>query len=357
MEAEVYTEKLEKARNGKVRMKKNVMYAVFTVIIILAGIYFVPKFIYSMHHETTDNAFVKGTVVPVSPMVKGKIAQVFIDDNMKVKKGDKLFELDKAEYEIALSKAQEDLSAAEAQIARIDAGMAQAKDGINQAQSLYEKSQTEDAFAAKEKNRYAALASDNLVSKSSYDSVKAKADETSAQVKASSASVDIAVSSLKTLQADRKTAEFKAQSALQAVNQAKLDLSRTTVYAPADGRIGQNNVKVGRYVLPGQTVISLVDDTNLWIEANYKETQMENIRQGQTVEIKIDAFPKAKVTGHVDSIQPGTGSAFSLLPAENATGNFVKVVQRVPVKILVDKIEGDALLVPGLSVEPSVKVK
>lgn len=358
MDAKQYTEKLEQRRKAPIKMKLFVMYGAFAAILIGSAAYFVPKMIFAMHHETTDNAFVKGTVVPISPMVKGKIAKVYITDNMVVKKGQKLFELEQDEYKIALSKAQEDLSAALAQIARIDASKAEAVSSISQASSAYDKAKTQDVFAAKERARYASLMTDNLVSRNSYDSIKAQADEAASDLKTAASSIDIAKSSLTTLAADRKTAEYKASSAQQAVNQAKLDLARTVIYAPSDGRVGQNNVKTGRYVQPGQTVISLVNDNDIWIEANYKETQMEHITKGQTVEIKIDAFPNAKITGHVDSIQPGTGSAFSLLPAENATGNFVKVVQRIPVKIIVDSIKGENVsLVPGLSVEPSIKVK
>lgn len=358
MDAKQYTEKMENARNRPIKAKLFIMYAAFAVIIAGSAAYFGPKLYYAMHHETTDNAFVKGTVVPVSTMVKGTIAKVYVTDNMQVKKGQKLFVLDQDEYKIALAKAQEDLSGALAQIARIDATKAQTENTIQQAQAMYAKAKTEDAFAAREKARYATLAADNLVSRNSYDSVKSRADETAAETSAASSSVDIARSSLNTLAADRKAAEFKASAAQQAVKQAQLDLSRTVVYAPSNGRIGQNNVKAGRYVQPGQTVISLVNDSDIWIEANYKETQMEHIRQGEPVEIKVDAFPNAKITGHVDSIQPGTGSAFSLLPAENATGNFVKVVQRVPVKIIVDSVKGEkVVLVPGLSVEPSIKTR
>lgn len=357
MDAEKYTDTLKKAQQKPASRKKFIFYMIFLGILAAAAVYLTPKVIHAMHYETTDNAYIKGSLIPISAMVRGTISAVYIKDNMRVKQGDKLFELDREEYEIALSQIRNELSAAEAEIARIDAAAEQAANSIRQAQSMLAKAKTEDAFTKSENSRYSGLAKENLVSKSYYDSIKAKADETAAQLRASSVSVDIAESALKTLQASRKTAEFKADSARQAVKKAELDLERTVIYAPSDGRIGQNNVKVGRYVQPGQTVISLVNDTDVWIEANYKETQMDKIRPGQKVVIKIDAFPRAKVTGHVDSIQPGTGSSFSLLPAENATGNFVKVVQRVPVRIVVDSIDDNTPLIPGLSVEPSIKIK
>lgn len=355
MNAEEYSKKLEAQAKRPAKKKKTILYAALTIIAVLLLIHYTPKLVYAMHHETTDNAFVKGDMVPVSPQVKGRISKVNIEDNMQVKKGDILFEIESSDYAIALAKSREELAAAQAQIAAIDASAAQARENINQAQALRNKAQSERNFADKEQQRYARLVSENLVSKNSYDSVNAKADETAAQSAAADASVKIALANLATIEANRKAAEFKAASAQQAVNAAELDLERTIIRAPRDGRIGQNNVKVGRFVQPGQTVISLVGSEKLWIEANFKETQLNHIRVGQKVEIKADAYPDMKIDGHVDSIQPGTGSAFSLLPAENATGNFVKVVQRVPVKILID---GDAgLLVPGLSVEPSVKIK
>ncbi|MGE4318657.1 MAG: HlyD family secretion protein [Deferribacterales bacterium] len=356
MDAEKYSEKFEEKRQKPIRRKKTVLYAGLTAAVILLAVYALPKIMFNIHHESTDNAFVKGDVVPIAPMVKGKVAKVYIEDNMKVKKGDKLFELDTAEYEIALDQRKEELSAAMAQIARIDAAISQAEQSVNQSRSLLEKASTEDDFAKKEMNRYGRLADENLVSRNFYDSVKAKADESRAQKRASASSVDIALATLTTLRADRKTAEFKANASLQAVRAAELDLERTSVYAPSDGLIGQNNVKEGRYIMPGQTVISMVSYDKLWVEANFKETQLEDIRIGQSVRIKADAFPSVKIAGHVDSIQPGTGSSFSLLPAENATGNFVKVVQRVPVKIILDSIDSaDISLIPGLSVIASVK--
>lgn len=355
MNAEEYTKKLEEQVKKPVRNKKIILYVVLGVITAVLLIHYTPKVVYAMHHESTDNAFVKGDMVPVSPQVKGRIAKVNIEDNMAVKAGDVLFELENEDYTIAFNRAQEELSAALAQIAAIDAAMAQTQQSAEQAKSLLNKAQTEKNFADKEQQRYARLVSENLVSKNFYDSVKAKADETAAQAMAAEASVKIALAGLSAAEANRKTAEFKAASAEQSVKAAKLDLERTIIRAPRNGRIGQNNVKVGRYVQPGQTVISLVGSDKLWIEANFKETQLNHIRVGQTVEIKADAYPDMTINGHVESIQPGTGSAFSLLPAENATGNFVKVVQRVPVKIAIDgKPE---LLVPGLSVVPSVKVK
>ena len=355
MNAKEYSERLEKQVMKPVKKKKLILYAAITGIAALLLIHYTPKLVYAMHHETTDNAFVKGDMVPVSPQVKGRISKVYIEDNMQVKAGDILFEIEKADYEIALAKSREELSAAEAQIAAINASAAQTEQSVKQAQSLLAKAQTEKNFADREQQRYARLVSENLVSKSFYDSVKAKSDETTSQVAAAEASVKMASASLSAIEANRKAAEYKAASAQQAVKAAELDLERTVIRAPRSGRIGQNNVKIGRFVQPGQTVISLVGSEKLWIEANFKETQLNHIRVGQPVEIKADAFPDMKINGHVDSIQPGTGSAFSLLPAENATGNFVKVVQRVPVKILIDGDPG--LLVPGLSVEPSVKIK
>lgn len=357
MDAEQYTKELKEAKERPARRKRRLIPLILVISVIALGAYVTPKVIHAMHYETTDNAYVKGSLIPVSPLVRGKISAVYIKDNMDVKAGAKMFEIDKDDYKIALSRANDELDAANAEIAKTDAAIEQAANSIKQARSLLAKAVTADRFAAKERKRYSALAKENLVSVSYYDSIKAKADETRAQVSAASESVKIAESQLKTLQASRKTAEYKASAAAQAVKKAELDLQRTVIYAPCDGHIGQNNVKVGRFVQPGQTVISFVKGSDIWIEANFKETQMTHIRKGEEVEIKVDAFPGAKITGHVDSIQPGTGASFALLPPENATGNFVKVVQRVPVKIAVDSVSDGAVLIPGLSVEPSVKIK
>jgi membrane fusion protein (multidrug efflux system) len=186
--------------------------------------------------------------------------------------------------------------------------------------------------------------------------MKSRWQVTVARRQAAAAAVDEAEAGLKALKAKSTTQSFRIKEAQSAKNLAERDLSRTMVTAPISGRIAMKNVNPGKYVMPGQSLLAIVKD-DIWIIANFKETQITKMTVGQPVEIKVDAYPSVKFSGHIDSLQPGTGSVFSLLPPENATGNFVKVVQRVPVKIIIDsKFDPQHPLWPGLSVVPIVDV-
>jgi membrane fusion protein (multidrug efflux system) len=351
-------EQQEKTVNKQVKRKKVIFYSAVIVLLAVSALYSVPRVVYAMQHESTDNAYIKGTVIPVSPEIKGRVKSVYIRDNMLVKKGDLLFEIDKDDYLLALSRSRQDYEAALAEEEKTLSLINEAEKSIGQAEAALAKSRTEAAFASREAERYKTLVMENLVSKNSYDSLKSAAEEAGSGVKVAQASLEMAKAAMESLEADKKVREYKTASAAEHVKQAELDLQRTAVKSPVDGRIGQNNAKVGRFIQAGQTVVAIVDDSDIWVEANYKETQVKHIRTGQPVEIKVDAFPGKIFSGHVDSFQPGTGAAFSLLPPENASGNFVKVVQRVPVKILLDGEESDKdKLVIGLSVVPSVRIE
>jgi membrane fusion protein (multidrug efflux system) len=249
-------------------------------------------------YEETDDAFIDAHVAPMSSKVSGYVIAVPVDDNQPVKKGDLLVELDAADYQVAAARARAELAAAEAQArqARQDAA------------------------------RYAQLLAREQVSQQTADKA------------ASDAAVDAA----------------KADTARQRLAEAELQLSYTRITAPQDGRVARRSVEVQSYVQPGQPLMAVVPD-QVYVTANFKETQLTRMRPGQPAEIRVDAFPGHRFKGHVDSVQPGTGARFSLLPPENATGNFVKVVQRVPVKIVFD--EPTTNLAPGMSVVPSVKVR
>ncbi len=215
---------------------------------------------------------------------------------------------------------------------------------------------SEEDLAQKEVQRYDRLLKKDAVSQNQYDQMKSRWQVTVAHRQAATAAIDEAEAALKAIKAKSATQSFKIKEAQSSKNLADRDLTRTVVIAPISGRIAMKNVNPGKYVMPGQTLLSIVKD-DIWIIANFKETQITKMTVGQPVEISVDAYPAIKFSGHVDSLQPGTGSVFSLLPPENATGNFVKVVQRVPVKIVIDsKFDPQHPLWPGLSVVPSVDV-
>jgi membrane fusion protein (multidrug efflux system) len=255
----------------------------------------------SFSRESTDDAFIDGHVVAISPKVSGHVAKVHITDNQAVEEGDALFDIDDRDYVVRCDLARADLKAAQVE--------------VEQAQTDFE--------------RYQKLRATGDISDQRYDEAAFRL----------------------------QTAQAKSDAAQARLKQAELDLSYTKVTAPVTGRIAQKNVEPGSFVQVGQALVAIVAPQR-WVTANFKETQLTHMRPGQKATIKIDAYPSMVLSGHVDSIQQGTGSRFSLLPAENATGNFIKVVQRVPVKIVFDTRPKDLEDVPlGLSVIPTVTVR
>jgi len=252
---------------------------------------------YAQGHESTDDAAIETHVIPISAKVSGQIQTISVEDNQHVEKGAPLVEIDPRDYQVKLDQARAELSAAKADAQRAEV----------------------DAERARQ-----LLAQDDI-SRQAYD--KAVADSEVLKAKA--------------LLADKKAAA------------AELDLSYTRITAPEAGKVTKKNAEQRAYVQVGQPLLAIVMD-EVWIIANFKETQLTRMRPGQKVTIEVDAFPNREFKGHIDSIQSGTGARFSLLPAENATGNFVKVVQRVPVKIVFDEPVTDLGLVPGMSVVPTV---
>ena len=332
--------------------------ATVVVGLLAAGFYLVPKLRYAQTHESTDDAYVRGTVVPISLQLKGRIAELYVTDNQQVAAGAPLLRLDPAEYQLALQQRQQELAADQAEERRLAAALDEAKQASLEARAELRSARSTAAFAAREQQRYAALVKIQVVAKRQYEQVANQADQAQAKAAAAEAACQRAEAAISALRAEQDSWRFKIKAATRAVELAQLDLDRTLLTAPAAGRVAKKSAEVGKFVNPGQTVLTLVDDSRLWIEANYKETQIGRIRPGQPVEVRIDAYPGALFHGRVDSLQPGTGSAFALLPAENATGNFVKVVQRVPVKIVLDGSGQPAdPLWPGLSVVPSVTVQ
>jgi len=256
---------------------------------------------YAVAHESTDDAFIEGHVIPISSRVASHVAHVLVDDNQHVNTGDLLVELDPRDFQAQVAQARANLAAAQAEAVR----------------------------ARADARRYEELLRDQAVSRQDVDAAVAKDQAAAAQI-----------------------AQLEA-----ALREAELNLSYARIVAPETGRVTRKSVEPGSYVQVGQTLFSIVPD-RLWVVANFKESQLRYMRPGQPAEIVVDAYPDHVLRGHVDSIQRGSGARFSLLPPENATGNYVKVVQRVPVKIVFDQAPDPARpLGPGMSVEPTVRVK
>lgn len=302
----------------------------------------------------TDNAYVRGDVTSLAPKVAGYVMTVEVEDNQTVRVGDVLFRIDDRDYRARLAQALANLDAARARLADVDAETRLQHVLIRQAEAQRRSAMAEMTLAAKAYDRRRELIRGNAVSQANLDESDAARLKAEAGVSAASAAVDAQQQRLAVLAAQRDAAAAAVAQAEAARDLARIDLESTVVRAPVGGVIGNRQVRVGRLVTPGASLLDIVPVDEVWVVANYKETQLEHIRPGQRARVTVDSYPDGTLDGVVDSLAPGSGSAFSLLPADNATGNFVRVVQRVPVKI---RLVGNRLpgrLVPGLSVRVEI---
>jgi membrane fusion protein (multidrug efflux system) len=324
----------------------------------------------SFTHESTDDAFLDAHIVAVAPRVAGQVKAVHIQENQNVAKGDLLVELDPGDFDVKLAQknaavagADANLNAAKAGVALVKARLETAKATERQEQANADASRAKSQRAQADLERNKTLRQTGVVSQEEFDRVRAEADWAAADLRAAEQKASAATSQLAEAHAQIGVAETVLEGTATRTKQARtdeqaaeLDLSYTKLAAPSDGRVTRKAVEPGAYVQIGQSLMAIVP-TNLWVSANFKETQLTRMRAGQPVEIHLDAYPDKPLRGHVDSFMAGSGARFSLLPPENAVGNFVKVVQRVPVKILFDEPVDPALsLGPGMSVLPSVRI-
>ncbi len=306
-------------------------------------------------YETTDDAFIDARFFTVSPQVAGYIEDVPVTDNEEVKAGATLAVIDNRIYEAALASAEAALGQAEAAIPNIDAQTAAQQAQITQAQAQIQDAEAALKFAEQQNNRAQQLVRTGAGTVQTAQQTHSQLLEAQATTDRAKAALVAAQKQLAALHAQRVSAEASVKQARAVRNQARLNVGYTVVKADQAGRVTELTAAKGQYVQAGQSLMVIVPQP-VWVTANFRETQISYMHQGQPVDIHVDAYPNRAFKGHVDSIQSGSGTAFSLLPAENATGNFVKVVQRVPVKIDFDKTP-DVILGPGMSVEPWVRLK
>ena len=311
-----------------------------------------------MAFESTDDAFIAGHVAQVSPRVAGRVLEVLVTDNQRIKAGDVLVTLDPAPFQVKEDQAKANLREAGQRLEEAHSQLSAQQALAEQSKADVAQAQAQAANAATDLARYNRLVASGAVSKQARDNANTLA-RTSAAALLAAQKRSAAAQAQATLAATQiKTAEAVVAKNRAALDQASLDLAYTEVKAGVSGRVTVKSVEPGDYVQAGQTVLNLVQD-DIWIVANFKETQLTRMRAGQPVTVTVDAYPDHEFTGHVDSIQAGTGAAFSLLPPQNASGNYVKVVQRVPVKIVLDALPKDSglTLAPGMSVVPNVQVR
>ncbi|MCA1374980.1 MULTISPECIES: HlyD family secretion protein [unclassified Bradyrhizobium] len=307
--------------------------------------------------ESTDDAYVKADSTIVAPKVSGYIAKVLVGDNEKVRAGQLLAKIDDRDFKAALDQAKADVAAGEASVRNIDAQLELQQPIIEQSTADVAVAEANLKFAQEERARY-----DDLM-KSGSGTIQ-RAQQTDAALRASSAQLQHAKSGLVAAQrkvdvltTQRAQATAQLERARAVAQQAALNLSYTEITAPVDGTVGARSLRVGQYVQAGTQLMAVVPLDAVYVVANFKETQLTHVRPGQPVELHVDSFRNISLRGHVDSLSPASGLEFALLPPDNATGNFTKIVQRVPVKIVLDDHSLTGLLRPGMSAVPTVDTK
>ncbi len=322
------------------KKKKRAFLIVGTVIVVglIAG-YFYSS--YRRTHVSTDDAFIDGNIHTIAAKISGTVKAVLVNDNQAVKKGDLLVEIDPVDYATRLQEAKSALGVERAKLSESDARIESAKANLELARANLKLAETDKIRAEK-------LIKEQVISQERYDRAMTTYEVTSAQVKA-------AEEQLRQTETQKVTQVSTIEQKKAVTELADLNVNYTKIYAPVDGYVTKKSVQLGNQIQAGQPLLAVVSLDDIWVTANYKETDMGGIRPGQKVTIKVDSFPRKTFSGKVDSIMAGTGVTFSLFPPENATGNYVKVVQRIPVKIVLDEgTDTGHLLRIGMSAEPTV---
>jgi len=345
-----------KARAAGARKRK-----ILTVVLLggaaLAAVWGVRYWTVGRFLVGTDDAYVKADYTAVAPKVSGYISQVLVADNQPVHAGQVLARIDDRDFRAALAQAQADLAAAEAAVRNTDAQIAMQRPIVEQARAGMAADEAESAFARQESERYATLARSGAAPKQRAEQTLAAMREKDADLRREQAGLVAAQSKVEVLATERGKAEAQRARAAAALHQAELNLSYTTLVAPIDGTVGARSLRTGQFVQAGSPLMAVVPLHAAYVVANFKETQLGRVRSGQPVEIRVDGLSGTRLHGRVDSIAPASGLEFALLPPDNATGNFTKIVQRIPVRIVFDGPAASAHLRSGMSVEPVIDTR
>ena len=338
------------------RSRKRFIPLVVALGLLIVGVGAAYYFVAVRPYEATDDAFIDGHTIQISPQVSGHVLAVLINDNQFVKKGDPLAQIDPRDYDVALAQDRANLAAAQSRLAQAQHQVIVSRAKAEQDRAAVGVAEAEATRAETNLTRYQNIES-RAVSREQVDAAIAAAHSSAAALEEARKKADASDAQIGQDQTQIPTADAGVQQAEAVLRQAELNRSYADITAPEDGWVTRRVVEQGQYVQVGQALLAIVP-RNVWITANFKETQLTYMKPGQPVWIKVDAFPQRKVKGRVESIQAGTGAQFSLLPPENAAGNYVKVVQRVPVKIVFDEGEVPQQMLPlGASVVPEVKVR
>ncbi len=335
-------EQQQAANNNSEKKKKAFMIVGAVVLVGLIAGFFYSQ--YRKTHISTDDAFIDGNIHTIAAKINGTVKNIYVSDNQRVKQGDLLVEIDPVDYAVRYREASSSVNAERAKLSEVETKIAAAKANLDLQRANLK-------LAEIEKTRSENLYQKEVLSREGYDRAMTGYDVATAQVKA-------AEEQLRNAESQKLTQASTIRQKEAAASLAELNTQYTKIYAPVDGYVTKKSVQLGNQIQAGQPLMAVVGLQDIWVTANFKETQMTNIRPGQHVDIEVDSYPGRTFKGKVDSIMAGTGVSFSLFPPENATGNYVKVVQRIPVKIVFDQgTDSEHMLRIGMSVEPTVIAK
>jgi membrane fusion protein, multidrug efflux system len=309
-------------------------------------------------HVSTDDAYVKADNSTIAPKVSGYLAEVLVNDNQLVKAGQPLARIDDRDFQAALDQAKADVAAAAATLSAKRAALEIQQSTIAAARATVEVDKANETFAEQNNKRYSSLATNGYAPVQTAQQAASQIASAQATIVRDSAALDAAIKQVDLLNAELAQAKAALARSQAVERQAELNLSYATIVAPVDGTVGNRTLRVGQYVQAGTQLMSVVPTSAAYVVANFKETQLTDVHAGQLVDIEVDMFPGRTYHGRVDSVAPASGQEFALLPPDNATGNFTKVVQRIPVKIVLDSnAAANSDLRPGMSVQPSINTK
>lgn len=340
------------------RRIRTVLFIVLAVIAIVGIGYGIRWLVYGRYIESTDDAYLRADSVTVSPRVNGYVEQVYVIDNQIVKAGDPLVRIDLRNYKALLSQQDATVDARSADIQAAESQITQQEASVDQAKAQLVGAQANAKFARDESDRYEGLFKQGVETDERYQQAVNERNQTAAAVLGAEAGIKVAERQLVTLRSQITQSQAQLEAAKASSNTAKLNLDDTLLRASIDGRIGDKTVQVGQFVQPGTRLMSVVPVQNVYLVANFKETQVRHMKVGQKATVKVDAIGSTEIPGVIESFAPGTGAQFALLPPENATGNFIKIVQRVPVRIKLTPPQDLApRMLPGLSVSVDIDTR
>ncbi|HMR45206.1 MAG TPA: HlyD family secretion protein [Bacteroidia bacterium] len=340
----------------KDKKKISPLFIIAIVVIAVAVFLGIKNLIHNLRYDITDNAQIEAAGIPVISRISGYVDSLNVSDFSQVKDGTPLVSIDSREFVLAVQQAEADVQSAEAELLNAEAGKKNAEAAQNVAETNKELQKIKTDKAISDYNRDKALFSDGSITQKQIDDSRINMEAMQKALDVTSDQIKVAMAQQSTAQALVKRAEALKETRKAMLDQAKLKLSYCSISAPASGKIGKCNISTGQFLQAGQTLFTIVNNEKFWVVANFKETQLKSLKEGGDANLIVDGFPDKKITGRITSLSEATGARFALLPPDNATGNFVKVTQRVPVKIEIENFnEYKNLLRAGMSVTVEVK--